>query len=317
MAIVTANDAFIFPGIFGGVFPRGGVGIDEQGLAGNAGVAAVGAIEGDAPPIDELARVSGGDTHGVFVIEHPGIAFGNSALALIEADVDSLLSDVHAAAVASTIDLEGPIEDRAEVHEFKRLALLDHAWTLFNFGEVEAFGEAGEVGLGGFEVLALVERLQEGFADVVDGGILLFRIELDLGDHHAVSLLERLIHPVGVAAVLEGRLVELQGGGQAAFLVLVAVAGDAEGVVDDFSFREGLLVPASDEIGVISNFQRLDPGVLALETFVGLQGELNRSAGLSEAIEGFAVLAGGPVEIGSVDCVDVTLDQGGEFRALQ
>ena len=208
VAIVTANDAFIFPGIFGGVFPRGGVGIDEQGLAGNAGVAAVGTIEGDAPPIDEIARVGGRDAHGVFVIDHPGLAFGDAAFALIEAHVDSLLRDILVLVAGSTIDLVGPIKGRAEIHEFEGLALFYHGRTLRNLGEVKGFGETGEVGLGGFEVLAFVEGLQEGFANVVDRGILLPCIKLCLWYHHPVSLFQGLEHAVRITAVFKGSLVK-------------------------------------------------------------------------------------------------------------
>ena len=203
-ATVTADDTFIFPGSFGGVLPCGCVGIDEQGLAGDAGVAVVGAVEGDASPIEEIARVGGGDTHRVLVIEHPGVAFGNATFSLIEADDDSLLGDI----LVLVAYLEGPHERLTEVHQLVGLPFLNHVRAVWHLGQVEGFGEAGEVGLGGFEILALVEWLQEGFADVVDGGILLFRIELHLGDHHPVSLLEGLIHAVGIAAVLEGRLVE-------------------------------------------------------------------------------------------------------------
>ena len=89
-----------------------------------------------------------------------------------------------------------------------------------------------------------------------------------------------------------------------------AHAGD----IDD---GEGLLVPFPDELGVIGDFQWLDPGTLSLEALVGLEGELNRCAGLSEAIEGFAVFAGRPVEIGSVDRIDVAFEKGSEFGAFE
>ena len=94
------------------------------------------------------------------------------------------------------------------------------------------------------------------------------------------------------------------------------MAGDAECVVDDFSLGEGLLVPALDQLGVIGELQWLDPCFLAGETFVDLEGESDRGAGLSESIEGFAMLAGRLIEIGSVDGVEFSFEQGGEFGAF-
>ena len=86
------------------------------------------------------------------------------------------------------------------------------------------------------------------------------------------------------------------------------MAGDAEGLVDDFSFSERLLVPASDQFGVIRDFEGLNPGLFAGEALVGLEGELNRSPGLSESVKCFAVRAGGPVEIGSIDGPDLAFE---------
>ena len=55
--------------------PAGAVGINEDAFPRDGGVRAVGTIEGDAAPVDELvAGVDGGEAHGVVIVDGPGAA---------------------------------------------------------------------------------------------------------------------------------------------------------------------------------------------------------------------------------------------------
>lgn len=65
-----------FPGAGFGVGPAGAVGVGEDSFSDDGGVGAVGAIEVDAFPVDELvAGVEGGEAHGVVIVDGPRFAF--------------------------------------------------------------------------------------------------------------------------------------------------------------------------------------------------------------------------------------------------
>lgn len=60
--------------------PAGAVGVGEDSFSDDGGVGAVGAVEVDAFPVDELvAGVDGSKAHGVVIVDGPGVAFGNAA----------------------------------------------------------------------------------------------------------------------------------------------------------------------------------------------------------------------------------------------
>ena len=56
--------------------PAGFVRVGEDTLANDGGVGAMGTIEGDAFPVNELvAGVDGGEAHGVVIVNGPSLAF--------------------------------------------------------------------------------------------------------------------------------------------------------------------------------------------------------------------------------------------------
>ena len=234
--------------------PAGSDRVDEVLVAVEPGVGAVAAVEGDAFPIDEAAGARGGDPHRVVIVNHPRTALAHAAGAIVEADGDALLRDV------SGRDLIGPEQGRTEVH-----ALVGRKAAVFHLCRAagKTLGQRGEGGGRKFGVLRRVVRAQEGLPDVVDDRVLLGGRVLRLGDHLVVALGQREIHRVGVRAVLELAVGESHRGGQRPRLLRVAVADDAERIVDRRAFFEGLRIPAADDFRVVGKFERLDPATAA------------------------------------------------------
>ena len=154
------------------------------------------------------------------------------------------MGDVDVFIDGARFDLVGAEEDVAEVH----LLVGRDGFSLFFFlDEGLAAGEVLEVSVVYFGELGGVVFFEEFFADVVDDVVFLSGGELGHGHHGAVAFGEGLEEAVGVGAVLEGAAVEFEGEGDGAFFCFVAVAGDAELLVDFFAALEGVGVPGGDD----------------------------------------------------------------------
>ena len=218
--------------------PAGFIVVDEEAFSDDGGVGAVGAIEVDAFPIDELvAGVDGGEAHRVVIVDGPSLAFGNTAGSGVEPDCEAFLGDVDVLIDGAGFDLVGAEEEVSKVH------LLVGRRRFFGFLFLDlgdAARKGGEVGFVDFAELGGVMLLEVFLADVVDDIVLLAGRELRHRHHHAVSLGEGLIHAEGIVAVLEFSFVEFKGNGNGTFDFLGAVAGDAKLVVDFFSSFQGI-----------------------------------------------------------------------------
>lgn len=142
------------------------------------------------------------------------------------------MGDVDVFIDGTGFDLIGTEEDVAEVHLFVSRDGFD---GFFFFDEGVAAREFVEVGVGELGELGELGGVvfgEELFADVVDDVVFLAGGKLRHGHHGGVALGEGLEHAVGVGAVFEGVAVELEGDGDGAFFGFVAVAGDAELLVD-------------------------------------------------------------------------------------
>ena len=154
------------------------------------------------------------------------------------------MGDVDVLIDGAGFDLVGAEEDVSEVH----LLVGRDGFSLFFFlDEGLAAGEVLEVSVVYFGELGGVVFFEEFFADVVDDVVFLSGGELGHGHHGAVAFGEGLEEAVGVGAVLEGAAVEFEGEGDGAFFCFVAVAGDAELLVDFFAALEGVGVPGGDD----------------------------------------------------------------------
>ena len=82
--VIEAQDTLIRIAPLRRMGPAGLIGVHESGFAHDLRVRAVGAIEGDAPPVDErLARPRRGHAHRVMIVEYPGAALGHAARTFI------------------------------------------------------------------------------------------------------------------------------------------------------------------------------------------------------------------------------------------